>query len=601
MYLFKFGFLRDGAPATSADHAGCRAEMGQALRVGTFRVARSGTGRRRHRHLPRFVVLSHRCTVTEPSPKDTKLGSGGNIEVKIRAKDVKTVKHDTLRGSVASRMNVKLPLTYLGYLTTRIPWTMSCNSTEHSATLFENEMYIGINLKDILYGIELVLYLRTMMIFLDRRRRCHKSDLFYATFSTVMLMLITIWVAALAAAGQKMWLLDRNYPGGPMAYHTATSSNLYMDLGRTALMILQQMADALVIYRCRIVWGSHHVIVVPTILWLTNFGLGILVDWSSSIPGSTFFSGIIVKFGVAYYSSSALLNVTLSCMICYRLLRHARTVKQYLGNRHASPYIAIVALIVESMLPFTFSSIAFLVSYGMRSQSAVVFSFVHPIIMCVTPQMLILRVANAKAWQKDETGVPESIIRVPPSHADTSNIGSVDGSVVVTHLETLPNVHPQPGHEDDQALVWYCGVQLLALIYTLVQCWMDLVFLSVTASACKGLGFWVLLSLDMVNLSSFLASRNNLGTAVTTLAKKFRFIATNTIKGGLPPNHCSSYRDMVALTPSLWLSGSGLVNARNVPQVYAFKLILLPAGFLTVKAHTLECAWVFILMDPCNG
>ena len=86
-----------------------------------------------------------------------------------------------------------------------------------------------------------------MSIFLARRRHPHKSDIFYAVFSTVMLVLITIWVAALATFGQKMWLLDRNYPGGPMAYHTANSSSLYMDFGRMALIILQQMTDALTV------------------------------------------------------------------------------------------------------------------------------------------------------------------------------------------------------------------------------------------------------------------------------------------------------------------------------------------------------------------
>lgn len=68
-------------------------------------------------------------------------------------------------------------------------------------------------------------------------------------------------------------------------------------------------------------------------------------------------------------------------MICYRLLRHARIVRKYLGDKHASPYITIVALIVESVLPFTLSGIAFLVSHGMGSQSAVAFSFVHSLVM----------------------------------------------------------------------------------------------------------------------------------------------------------------------------------------------------------------------------
>lgn len=112
-----------------------------------------------------------------------------------------------------------------------------------------------------------------------------------------------------------------------------------------------------------------------------------VLDWTSSMPGTTFFTGTAAKLALAYYSSSTFLNVILTCMICYRLLRHARIVKSYLGGRHASPYIAIVGLVVESVLPFTLSSIAFLVSYGIGSQSVVVFSFVHPLVMVCSPMI----------------------------------------------------------------------------------------------------------------------------------------------------------------------------------------------------------------------
>lgn len=146
-------------------------------------------------------------------------------------------------------------------------WTMTCTLAEPSDTLFEYGMYVGINLQDILYGesrvirvesrgltdqllgIELLLYFRTMRVFFARRRRPHKSDTFYAIFSTVMFILITVWVTAVSSFGQRIWLLHRNYPGGPMAYHKANSSGLHMDLGRFSLAILQQMADALMV-RC---------------------------------------------------------------------------------------------------------------------------------------------------------------------------------------------------------------------------------------------------------------------------------------------------------------------------------------------------------------
>ena len=68
-------------------------------------------------------------------------------------------------------------------------------------------------------------------------------------------------------------------------------------------------------------------------------------------------------------------------MICYRLLCHAKTAKEYLGDEYASPYFTIITLLVESALPYTLSAIAFLVSYGSGSQTAIAFSRVYALMM----------------------------------------------------------------------------------------------------------------------------------------------------------------------------------------------------------------------------
>ncbi|KAF8552788.1 hypothetical protein OG21DRAFT_1442944 [Imleria badia] len=283
---------------------------------------------------------------------------------------------------------------------------MSRTSTIPDATLSENAFYIGMDMELILYGIELVLYFKTMRVFQARRREPRDFDAFYAVFSTVMVILITIWVSADVMLGQKMWLLDRNYPGGPMAYLGAHPSIV----GATAVLILQQMADSLMIYRCRTVWDSRRAIIIPCILLLVTLFLGIVVIWVSRAPRTNFnfFNGFTAEF--AYYLVSMFLNATLTCMICYRLLCYAKTVQEHLGDQCASPYFTITMLLVESVLPYTISGIAFLVSCGVGSETAITFSRVCALMMCVSPQMLILRVAEGKAWQKESTGRPLSAI-----------------------------------------------------------------------------------------------------------------------------------------------------------------------------------------------
>lgn len=77
-------------------------------------------------------------------------------------------------------------------------------------------------------------------------------------------------------------------------------------------------------------------------------------------------------------------------MICYRMVRHARSVQKYLGHEYASLYFAVVMVIVESVLPYTLSGIAFLVSLGLNSPTSVAF-------MCVYILMMVCILASRAA------------------------------------------------------------------------------------------------------------------------------------------------------------------------------------------------------------
>ena len=96
-------------------------------------------------------------------------------------------------------------------------------------------------------GIELFLYFQTMRILLSNKGAYKSSNIFYALFSSVMVFSVTVWVATQAMFGQKMWLLDSNFPGGPHAYWRKNIAVWYIDWGTTAIIILQLMTDALMV------------------------------------------------------------------------------------------------------------------------------------------------------------------------------------------------------------------------------------------------------------------------------------------------------------------------------------------------------------------
>ncbi|KAG9316986.1 hypothetical protein JVU11DRAFT_1166 [Chiua virens] len=254
---------------------------------------------------------------------------------------------------------------------------------------FQNAVYVGINLQDILYGIEAVLYLKTMCRLLAHEGTRKKSDVFYAIFTSVMLFIITIWMSTQAMFGQHMWLLDTDFTGGSNAYWAEDISDWYRVLVTVAVIVLQLMTDALMIYRCWIVWNNYRFIIVPSILWIGTLALGSVVGWNSTATGGFFFRKVGAQLCLAYYSISVLSTAMLTAMICYRMIWHGREIRTHLGHEFASPYFGILALVVESVLPYTLASMAFLVALGVGSQLLTVFGYVH-ISMMVTCWLLYI-------------------------------------------------------------------------------------------------------------------------------------------------------------------------------------------------------------------
>ncbi|KAF8841497.1 hypothetical protein BDN67DRAFT_1010570 [Paxillus ammoniavirescens] len=306
-------------------------------------------------------------------------------------------------------------------------------------TSFQISTYIATNLSEVLYGVELVLYFKTMQLLLGNSGKRKRSDLFYAFFSTMMLFLISIWLVTQVIFNERMWIEFRDYPGGPGQYWADHISDWYTDFGSTAQIMLQLMTDALMIYRCRIVWNSYRIIIVPSILWVATLALGVALDWVSSSPGGDLFSGLASRLGMAYYSTTVFLNAAVTGIICYRMVYHAMKLKKHLGHEHASGYFNVVSVIVESVLPYSLSGIAFLISFGTGSESSMTFYFLYICGMCISPQMLILRVIKGRAWDKDAGERQGTSIKFSPDSVGPSRI--LDESATSVRLQVLSRVY----------------------------------------------------------------------------------------------------------------------------------------------------------------
>jgi len=75
----------------------------------------------------------------------------------------------------------------------------------------------------------------------------------------------------------------------------------------------------------------------------------------------------------------------LTWVICYRMVTHGLKVKKRLGKDFASVYFALLSLIIESVLPYTLSGTAFLVSFGVGSDTSIAFASVYILLMVSGP------------------------------------------------------------------------------------------------------------------------------------------------------------------------------------------------------------------------
>ena len=79
-----------------------------------------------------------------------------------------------------------------------------------------------------------------------------RSRKFFAFYSTVLLLLLTIDIAVNAVWGEVMWINARDTPGGVPMYIGTQTSVWYQTLGSTSVVAMIFMGDALLV-RCSLV------------------------------------------------------------------------------------------------------------------------------------------------------------------------------------------------------------------------------------------------------------------------------------------------------------------------------------------------------------
>ncbi|KAJ7599461.1 hypothetical protein C8J56DRAFT_1040339 [Mycena floridula] len=319
----------------------------------------------------------------------------------------------------------------------------SSTADELSGITLERSLYWGQIFLTWLYGefrfrIHLLAVLMSYLFISSRN-----VNRFYIIFSGVMLVLTTIRVFTGALHCQSAWIDDRDGPGGPVEYLVASISKWRQVIGTAAAQIINIMGDSLLLYRCYVIYnGNWKVIIAPFFIHLgaSAMALGLLVE--STRPSNNFFDGLVVTFGVYWAALSVTLNVIVTALLVSRILQARRYLLRHSPDRARTinAYTGLMALLIESSLPFTVIGVAFAITYGKHLDIGTAFLFVWSGLAALSPQLIIFRIASGRAWNR----------RVFAGILDTTQIQS---SSVISGVREVPHVVPaaalRPGHSDE--------------------------------------------------------------------------------------------------------------------------------------------------------
>ncbi|KAJ7261160.1 hypothetical protein C8J57DRAFT_1337236 [Mycena rebaudengoi] len=271
------------------------------------------------------------------------------------------------------------------------------------ALYVERSVFWGELFKAALWGIQLFMFFYSVSLTWNSKASARKQSMSYIIIGAILLSCLSIALFVNGVFLEYMWIDHRDAPGGPLGYLGANSSVWWQTLGTVATQFGEFLGDALLIYRCFIIWNRRwSVMAFPILLYLGAIAMGIMTIVQGAVPGSNFFRGKVVNFGVPWATLSVALNVTITGLISYRILRARSMLKRLQeGSGSLNVYVSVAAVLIESALPFSILGIIFAVTFGKNLDQAPGFLFAWATFATLSPQFIIFRVATGRAWTQE--------------------------------------------------------------------------------------------------------------------------------------------------------------------------------------------------------
>ncbi|KAF9527221.1 hypothetical protein CPB83DRAFT_856579 [Crepidotus variabilis] len=278
----------------------------------------------------------------------------------------------------------------------------SSSSSGSSGSAFvpsERACFDGVMLTALAYGALVMVCVQTAQVLLYRPRR---DQTFYLVilYTSIVFPLTTAGFFGRLRFAELTYVVNRNYPGGLKQYSIDHSDQWASYLSKVCTTIMPWFADLLIFYRVFILYGNRcWFMILPFAVFLGRIGTSIPGLVSALHPSHPLLYTNI--FNITQGATYLALNVFVTITIWLRLYHMRYNAERILGRLQASMYNSYSTLFVESGAFFTLWSMVYLMLRVTNNWAQDVFWQPYAYVVAITRMLVVLRMAQNRAWTRD--------------------------------------------------------------------------------------------------------------------------------------------------------------------------------------------------------
>ncbi|KAJ7598600.1 hypothetical protein C8J56DRAFT_169867 [Mycena floridula] len=266
---------------------------------------------------------------------------------------------------------------------------------------------VAIVLQCFLYGMYFSIFLNTTWTLL-KKRPLGKTML---AISLLIFIIATMHVVVNSVRIIRAFVVYADAPGGPGAFFNQLAETTEM-LGSSLYVLQTLVGDAVVLYRCYLVWERNILVVaLPFLLLLgsTATGIGILNAFEK-VGKAEIFASELSRWIISFFSMTFATNVICTALVAYRVWVINKTRMSFRVRKIRSALL----LVVESGALYSATLMVLLILYTSESWfQYVIIDAVSPIVGIVF-SLIIYRIAVGISTEEGETVLLGSNIPMSP-------------------------------------------------------------------------------------------------------------------------------------------------------------------------------------------